>query len=300
MDKTTERVSIASRATYLGLIVNILLVVVKLGAGIFGRSGAIMADAIHSLSDSVTDIFVLIGLRISSKPPDKSHDYGHGKIETLCALLIGVVLAVVGAKILWDGIHKVFHILQGQPIPKPEWIAVFAAIMSIIAKEWIYRHTIRIGKRIDSQVVIANAWHHRTDALSSVGVMLGIGGSIIIGGKWIILDPIAAALVSIFIISMAVSIAKSSIGELLEASLCEKTEREITQIASSIDGVINPHELRTRKIGSNVAIDLHIEVKKEITIVKAHDISTNVENALKKRFNYRAFISIHIEPAENN
>ena len=291
-----NRTAEATRATVIGLVLNIILVVIKIFAGIFGKSAAVIADGIHSLSDSITDIAVIIGLRLADKPPDKGHRYGHGKIETLSALLVSLVLAGVGMKLLWSGGNTILQVLQGEALSTPGWIAVVAAAVSIIVKEWVYHYTFKIGKKINSQAVIANAWHHRSDAFSSIGVAIGVSCSILLGGKWLILDPIASIIVSVLILLTAVSISRSCLAELLETSLGEEIENEIAKIANEVDGAQNAHNIRTRRIGANIAIDMHIEVDHNLLITDAHDICDQIENALKTRFGEFTFVTVHCEP----
>ena len=291
-----NRTAEATRATVIGLVLNIILVVIKIFAGIFGKSAAVIADGIHSLSDSITDIAVIIGLRLADKPPDKGHRYGHGKIETLSALLVSLVLAGVGMKLLWSGGNTILQVLQGEALSTPGWIAVVAAAVSIIVKEWVYHYTFKIGKKINSQAVIANAWHHRSDAFSSIGVAIGVSCSILLGGKWLVLDPIASVIVSLLILFTAISISRTCLAELLETSLGEEIENEIAKIANEVDGAQNAHNIRTRRIGANIAMDMHIEVDHNLLITDAHDICDQIENALKTRFGEFTFVTVHCEP----
>ncbi|MFH1092984.1 MAG: cation diffusion facilitator family transporter [Candidatus Omnitrophota bacterium] len=288
----------ANKVTWVGLFVNIVLTLFKLAAGISGKSAAMIADGFHSLSDFATDIVVLLGFRYIDKPVDKSHDYGHGKIETLSSVIIGAALFAVGLRIFWTGTHNILHVYQGIMIPEPGRIAFYAAVISIIGKESLYHYTIRVGREINSQAIIANAWHHRSDAFSSIGTMLGIGGAIVLGEKWHILDPVAAIIVSFFIIKTSIDISLGSFNELLESSLSEKVENKILDIAKTVPGVISVHDLRTRRIGNYVAIDLHIEVDKNLNVAKGHDISTKVEDKIKETFGEDTFISVHIEPQD--
>lgn len=290
------RITSAKRVTWIGFYVNMVLTMFKLAAGIIGHSGAMVADAVHSLSDFATDIIVIIAFRLIGKPADKSHDYGHGKYETLAAAIIGGALLLVGAGIFWGAATRIWGSMAGKHVEAPGFIAFIAAILSIIVKEWLYRYTIKVGKDINSQAVIANAWHHRSDAFSSIGAMLGIGGAILLGEKWHILDPLAAAIVSFFIIKVALEISSGSIKELTEQSLDEDTEAEIMQMASSTAGVVGPHNLRTRRIGSDVAVDLHIRIDADMRVSDAHAIASEVEGRIRARFGQSAFVSIHIEP----
>ncbi|RPH99632.1 MAG: cation transporter [Calditrichaeota bacterium] len=296
LNSTSDRVTSANRVTVVGFFINLLLTAGKLAAGIFGHSSAMVADALHSLSDFATDIIVLVCFRIIGQPIDKNHDYGHGKFETFASVLVGATLFAVGIGILVSGVKKIWFGLHGTTIITPNFVALLAAVISIVSKEWLYRYTAKVGRKIDSQAVIANAWHHRSDAFSSIGTAIGIGGAIVLGGKWHILDPIAAVIVSFFIIKVAGEIAITSLHDLMEQSLDEEIEKEIIEIAANIEGTLEPHELRTRRIGSTVAIDLHIYVDRNLKVIDAHDIATNVENALRERFGQETFVSVHMEP----
>lgn len=293
----TSREKEIYHVTLTGTIVNAALIGLKFFAGIAGRSSAMVADAVHSLSDFVTDIIVLIFVRIAGEPCDKGHDYGHGKYETLATLIIGIILAAAGAWLMVNGITHVIASLNGETLPRPAAMALYIAVASIVAKEWLYRYTARKGKNLNSPAVVANAWHHRSDAISSVGTLVGIAGAIFLGEKWRILDPIAAIAVSIFIIKSGYDIMKPCIGELLEASLSDEVESRIIAIVRSVPGVTDIHNLRTRRIGSNIAIDLHAKMDGNMTLSEAHAIATRAENAIRSEFGSGSIINIHMEPA---
>lgn len=282
--------------TIWGAVVNIALTVAKIVAGVVGRSAAMIADGIHSLSDLLSDIVVLVFTHISSKGKDRDHSFGHGKFETLATLIVSIILVIVGAKLMSEGIKSIISVIKGNVIPKPGYIALIAAVLSIVSKEILYQVTVKVGKEANSPVVVANAWHHRSDALSSIGALLGIGGAIILGDKWTVLDPIASCCISIAIIVIAVKMALPSLSELLETSLPEDIEAEIVRTASEIPGVRDIHELKTRRNGISFIIDAHITVDPLISIVEAHDIATNVEEALQLKYGNETQISIHMEP----
>lgn len=282
--------------TLWGAVVNVVLTVGKIAAGIFGKSAAMVADGIHSLSDLASDIIVLIFTHISSKGQDKKHAFGHGKFETLATLIVSVILVVVGARLMGDAIKSIVGVFNGIDIPKPGYIALIAAAVSILAKEIIYQATVKVGKKTGSTAVIANAWHHRSDAFSSIGSLIGIGGAILLGNKWTILDPIVSCVISITIIVVAVKMALPSLEELLETSLPEDIEKEIIQTISAVKGVVDVHDLRTRRNGITFIISAHIIVSSQISIVEAHDISTEAEEALRKKYGPETHISIHVEP----
>lgn len=282
--------------TLMGSVVNIVLLVFKFMAGILGGSAAMIADAVHSLSDFMTDIVVLLFVKISSKPEDKDHDYGHGKYETLATSLIGVALLCVGLYIFYSGVYRTWAAFKGAPIEQPGIVALWAALFSIVMKEWTYRFTVKVGKEVQSQAVVANAWHHRSDALSSIGTAVGIGGAIFLGEDWAVLDPIAAVVVSIFIIRTAALLVSGSLDELLEKSLPDDEERQIEQIVHSEPEVSGMHHLCTRRIGNRIAIEMHLRMPGEISLNESHAHATNIERKLRSHFGERTHINIHVEP----
>ena len=288
------------RITVVGAIVNIILTIFKIIAGALGRSAAMVADGIHSLSDLLSDIVVLVFTHISSKGKDKNHSFGHGKFETMATLIVSVILVAVGAKLMADGVASIIGVMNGNSIPLPGSIALWAAIGSIIIKEILYHATIRTARRTNSPVVLANAWHHRSDALSSIGALTGIAGAMILGEKWTILDPIASCCISIAIIVVAVKMSLPSLAELLETSLPDEIEKEIISISNSVQGVENIHELKTRRNGISYIIDAHIVVDPHISVTEAHNIATDVENALKEKYGNETQINIHIEPDQDS
>ena len=294
------RYSQAIYVTKVAMASNVLLTGFKFFAGIVGNSSAMIADAAHSMSDFMTDIAVIAGLKVAKKPRDSTHNYGHGKIETLSAAFIGIVLVAVAFGIFWGGLQKVIAFYQGEVLPAPSGIALAAAVLSIVIKEWLYRYTIIYARKLKSDALIANAWHHRSDAFSSVGTMVGIGGAILLGGKWVVLDPIAAVILSFFIFKVAFEISYKNLNELLEASLDSATYRSIEEILMSTEGVLGFHELKTRKIGNAMAADVHIEVDRELNIVDAHEISTQVEDRLKEVCGKNGHFSIHVEPCSDS
>ncbi|MFU2359739.1 MAG: cation diffusion facilitator family transporter [Bacteroidales bacterium] len=292
--KETYRVTIA------GSIINILLLAFKFAAGILGHSAAMIADAIHSLTDFVTDAIVLVFVRLGSKPTDRDHDYGHGKYETLASAIIGVSLLVVGMMICYSGVTKTYHAMCGEPLQQPGFIALAAAVASVVLKEWAYRFTVRVGRRCHSEAVVANAWHHRSDALSSVGTTVGIGGAIILGEKWAVLDPLTAIVVSFFIMKAAWSVLSKAVGELTDGSLPKETEDEIESIVSEDNEVSVVHNLCTRRIGNRIAIEMHVRMPGETSLYVAHRHATEIEKRLKQRFGADTHISIHLEPVKVN
>lgn len=286
------------RVTLLGSFVNLLLVVFKFIAGIVGHSAAMIADAVHSLSDFITDIIVIIFVAISGKPEDSDHSYGHGKYETLATAVIGIILFFVGVGLLISGIKAIVGALQGEPLQAPSLLALIAAVISIVVKEALYHYTVKRGKALGSSSVVANAWHHRSDALSSIGTAIGIGGAVFLGEQWRILDPIAAVVVSIFIIKVAVELIKPCIDELVERSLPEEVEQRIHALILQSPQVSSPHHLRTRRIGSCIAIEVHIRMDGQISLSEAHQVASDIERRLKAEFGEKTHIGIHMEPTK--
>ena len=282
--------------TIIGGIVNLLLLALKFYVGLLGNSKAMVADAVHSLSDFFTDLVVIVMVKIANKPRDDNHAYGHAKYETLATLVIGIVLFFVGAGIAYNSILVIIKFAGGDEIPSPGLYVLVIAILSIITKELLYRYTFHQGKKLKSEALIANAWHHRSDAFSSIGTTIGIGGAIILGNKWTILDPLAALVVSYIIVQMAIKLGKASIDELLEISLSDEVKMQITYLVNSHPDVSDMHHLRTRKIGNIYAIEFHIRMDGETSLTLAHDRITEIENMIKEAYGQETHVSIHIEP----
>lgn len=284
------------KVTLVGSAANVLLTVFKFIAGIVGNSAAMTADAIHSLSDLLTDAVVLVFVRISGKPEDCGHDYGHGKYETLATTLIGLALVTVAVGIGWKAATSFLFWWRGGTLAAPGMLALWAAVVSIALKEIVYRYTVHYGRKLNSPAVEANAWHHRSDALSSLGTLVGIGGAILLGNRWTILDPLASLVVSFFILRVAWKLLKQGFDELMEASLPEDVENEILSIVSSFPNVQDPHHLCTRRIGNRYAIELHIRMDGNLPLSTAHSCTYEIESALKQRFGDTTHITIHVEP----
>lgn len=283
--------------TFVGSIVNFLLLVFKFVAGTLGRSSAMIADAVHSLSDFVTDVIVILFVRIAGKPVDDDHAYGHGKYETLASVIVGIMLGIVGIGLAWNGTEKTIAFFKGVPIESPTYLALAAAIISIISKEALYRYTVKAGKNLNSPALVANAWHHRSDALTSIATLAGIGGALILGEKWRVLDPLAAVVVSGFIIKAAYSLMKPGIDELLEKSLPKEQVERISSIIASVTGVESFHRLRTRRIGANIAVDVHVKMDGDISLRRAHEIASLAERRLKEEYGRGTYVGIHMEPS---
>ena len=284
------------QVTLVGGVANVVLLIFKFVAGIMGHSAAMVADAIHSLSDFVTDVIIIIFVRISSMPKDKSHDYGHGKYETLAMTIIGIALLFVAIGIVYSGTMNIIAWINGQQLEAPGTLALWAAVLSIVIKEAVYRYSMAKARQLKSQAVEANAWHHRSDALSSIGTAVGIGGAIFLGQRWTVLDPIASVLVGLFIIKVALYLLRDGIEDLMEHSLPEAIETEILQLAASVPGVAKPHDLRTRRIGNHYAIELHILMDGNIPLKEAHDKATEIETLLRAHYGPETHIAVHVEP----
>ena len=294
-----EREKQIYRITLVGSAGNALLVVFKFVAGIIGHSAAMVADAVHSLSDFITDIIVLVFVSISAKPQDSSHDYGHGKFETLATLFISLALVAAAIGIIVSGAQKLAAWLNGTDLEAPGSLALWAAVISLLMKEWMFRFTARKGRELDSQALKANAWHHRSDALSSIGAAVGIGGAVLLGGRWTVLDPLASIVVGAMLIKVAWEIMRPSLGELTDESLPEKTEDEILSVFHSFSDISEPHNLRTRRIGNRVAIEAHIRMDGNMTLQRAHEITSTIEGELKERFGSGTIVTLHMEPLKN-
>lgn len=287
------------KVTLAGSAGNLALMSLKFVAGVLGRSSAMIADAVHSLSDFFTDIIVLLFVKVSAKPQDASHDYGHGKFETIATLFIGLALVAAAIGIIVSGSVKFAHWLGGETLVVPGKLALWAALVSIVVKELLYRYTVAAGKKLESQALVANAWHHRSDALSSIGAAIGIGGAILLGERWAVLDPLASIVVGAMLLKVAWDLLKGSTGELTDGSLPEETEREIEEIIRSFPEISEPHNLRTRRIGNRIAIEAHVRLDGKMSLDEAHDIVTAIEHRIKDRFGKATLVTIHMEPQKN-
>jgi len=288
------------RITLWGSLVNVGLTVLKFAAGILGCSAAMIADAVHSLSDLLTDFVVLLFVKISSRPADCNHPYGHGKYETLATTIVAVALLAAGGVLAAKGVQKILMVIRGEDLVMPGHIALWAALISIAAKELIYRLTVRVSRRVHSSALEANAWHHRTDALSSVATAVGIGGALVLGGKWAVLDPVAAVLVSIFILVAAARLLHGAVQDLMEKRLPEEVENEIRTIAATDSEMSEMHHLRTRRVGNVYSIEMHLRMPGNTSLYEAHRHSTLLEQRLRERFGPETMITIHLEPLKVN
>lgn len=295
---TTDKneVSIIRHVTWVGFWVNAVLMVLKIFFGIVGHSDALVADGVHSVSDFATDLIVLVFVGIAYKGADRSHPYGHGKFETFASLLIAIVLLGVAAGIGIAGIKTISSVLRGETLPRPDIFTLIVAIVAIGSKEFLYRYTIRAGKSIGSSSLIANAWHHRSDAISSVATFIGVSAGYFLGEHWRILDPVASIVIAVFIAISAVQIALPSVNELLERSLPPDQVKRVGEVISSVAGVKDYHRLRSRRNGHSMIIDCHIKVDPDINVAEGHHIATNVENRLREEFGEDIITNIHVEP----
>jgi len=290
----------AKKVTWIGFVVNAFLTFFKILAGFLGGSAAMIADGVHSLSDFFTDIVVLVGFKFTEKPADDEHNYGHGKYETLATVVISLALLLVGYKIMTSGIVDIYEVVfKGKVLEQPEMIAFVAAVFSIASKELLFRYTRRVGEKIQSSAVIANGWHHRSDAFSSIGTMVGIGGAIFLGRNWAFLDPLASLIVSVFIFKVSFEILMPAVNELLESSLQDEEIAYIKKIIEASPHIQNYHHLRTRRIGSKVAIEVHFVFEKTMSIQEAHALATEVEKEVKEYFGASSLITTHLEPSRD-
>ncbi len=283
----------ANKVTLLSILWNVILTIMKVFAGILGRSSSMIADAMHSASDIISSIGVLIGNKIAKTPNDKDHNYGHEKAETLVSFLLSILLVYVSLKIGYDGVKSLFHLDQ---VKIPTILPLIVSVISISIKEYQYRITIKVAKKINSPSLKADAWHHRSDALSSIAAFIGIGGSML-GFK--ALDPLAAIVVALFVAKVAFDILKDSANELMDSSISEEQESKIIEIAKRTTGVIHLGELKSRKHGAMVYLDLTICVNKNLTVFEGHEIATNLEKCLIESMNFIKGITVHVEPCIN-
>jgi len=273
------------------LAANIFLMFFKLWAGLATKSQALVADALHTLSDLFTDAVALVGLKLGRREEDLLHPYGHGRIETMASMLVGVLLIASGVYISVEG---VINIVRGH-ISHPSAWALGAAFVSIVVKEVLYRFTIKVGKGIRSQVVIGNAWHHRSDAFSSIAVVLGVGAGLI-SPKLASFDIYAAILVALFILKVGASITFEAVKEVIDTSPDQLIIERIQHCATQVEGVLETHDLKARTSGGSVIMDLHISVDPGLTVEKSHTLAKEVESCIKKGVDVVSSVTIHVDP----
>lgn len=296
-----DAVRIARKVTWVGFTINAILGVAKIAGGIFGRSSALIADGIHSFSDFLSDIIVIVMVGISHKHPDNSHQFGHGRFETLATILLSLILLIVGGGIFYEGIDKVISVANGAVLPRPGFITIIILLASIGSKEWLYHYTRHAGEKIRSEAVVANAWHHRSDSFSSIATLIGVVGAMCLGEKWRVLDPIAAMVVAVFIVVVALKMAKPAIDEILGASLPKDIREEIERVIKETPGVDHWHCLRTFKSGNDAYIEVHLKVNPEMNVRDAHKIATHAEQRIMRSIpNMAVHVTTHIEPDDGH
>ena len=291
--KNMAREKQVRKVTWIGLFLNLFLSALKFAAGVFGRSQALVADAIHSLTDTTSDIAVIAGSHYWSRPPDEDHPYGHRRLETLVSIFIGIMLAAAGAGIGWEAISS----LHEKQSSHPGWIALAAAFVSIVTKEIIYRWTASVGRQLKSSALAANAWHHRTDAISSIPVFVAVGGALIFP-SWSFLDLVGAAIVSIFILHAAFKIIWPGISELIDVGAPEEIQTKIEACAQKNNAVLEVHAIRTRYISTSIQVDLHIVVDGSMPVRQGHDIADDVRDCLINEIPDVVDVVVHVDPPE--
>lgn len=286
------------RVVKIGCAVNALLMALKLTAGYLGHSDALVADGFHSLNDVAADLIMLVFIGISYRAADARFAYGYGKFETFSSFLMSTLLIVISVMIGAEAVESIVGYARGETLPQPDIWTFVVVLFCMACKEGLFRFYSHAGRKADSKALVANAWHHRSDAMSSGGTLVGIAGAMFLGDRWRILDPLAAIVVSLFIIKSGYDIMRPCIGELLEASLPEEEEREIEALVRAVPGIEDVHNLRTRRIGNGIAVDLHARADGRLSLAEAHDKATEAENAVRRRFGPNSIINIHMEPTK--
>lgn len=288
-----QRIKIANRISVVTIIANIILSVIKVFIGFVGRSNAIIADGIHSLSDVFSTVVALIGIRLANKADDENHPYGHERIEPVMGKVLANILLLTAVFMGYSGIKS---IIQGD-YTTPGKITIYAAIFSIVVKEWMYRYTAKAAKKIESSALLADAWHHRTDALSSVGSLIGVTGAIL---GYAILDSVAAVVISIFVAKVAIDIYLQSVKELIDSAADEETVEEIKKIILGTQGVIRIDKLKTRIHANKLYVDVDISVNKNLSLSDAHDIAENVHDKIESDIKKVKHCMVHVNPCDSD
>ncbi|SFX00752.1 cation diffusion facilitator family transporter [Marinospirillum alkaliphilum] len=283
----------AHKVTLIGMVVNALNAIAKILVGFWANSAALVADGIHSLSDLLSDFLVLGATHFGRQKPDQDHPYGHDRYETLATLLLGAILIAVAGALVWDSLTRLLH--AGE-LMTPGAIALLVAVASILSKEWIYRYTLRIARKINSKLLEANAWHHRTDSLSSIVVFVGIGGALL-GFPW--LDQLAAVIVGIMVARIGIKLIWNSLKELVDTALPDEETQKIREIARSVPGVRDVHHLRTRTMGSRSLLDIHLQVAPYASVSEGHEIGVWVARQLRDEFEHISDVTFHIDPEDD-
>jgi cation diffusion facilitator family transporter len=281
------------KVTLVGTASNLLLSIIKLIGGIIGNSAALVADAVHSISDLLTDVIVLITLKIGQKPKDDNHPYGHGKVESLGTTAIGFFVISAGLGLAYEA----WDIIQSGAPRSPELLAAGIALISIFIKEWLFRYTRSVGKKSSSSILLANAWHHRSDAISSIAALIGIIGSM---AGFPVLDPIAAAMVSFMIIKVGYELTLGGFRDLMDTALNEKDTQKLQTTIDDISGVIKSHDLRTRKIGEGILMDVHIQVDSDLTVTEGHEVGERVRRQLIKNYPNTQDVLVHVDSYDDS
>lgn len=283
----------SARVAWVGAAVNLVLSMVKVVVGIVGHSQALIVDGIHSLSDLLTDVLVLFAARHAAHGPDEEHPYGHGRFETAATLALGAFLVLIAGGIMWDSVERLMHSGDAQT---PKTIALYAALFSILANEALYWYTIGVARRINSELLRANAWHHRSDAISSIVVLIGVGGAIL-GHLW--LDLAAALIVGFMVAKIGWDLGWSAMRELVDESLEEDKVEQIRNLITAIPGVRSLHMLRTRRQGHEAMADVHVQVSPWISVSEGHMISIAVEEQIKANIEEISDVTVHIDPEDD-
>ena len=282
----------AMRVSAVSMGVNIFLSVLKLVAGIFAKSGAMISDAVHSASDVFSTVVVMIGVTLAGRKPDKEHPYGHERIECVASVLLAVVLAATGFGIGWKGIDDILH--SRESIAVPGLAALIAAVASVAVKEAMFRYTARAAKQINSSALMADAWHHRSDALSSVGSFAGILGARL---GLPVLDPVAGVVICIFIEKAALDIFRDAVDKMIDKACPDETAEKMREFILATEGVIGIDEFRTRLFGSKVYVDVEIVMEPDITLIEAHNTAENVHDSIEREFPEVKHCMVHVNPA---
>ena len=294
-ESVNGKINEINRITYFSIVINVLLSAVKIFTGIIGNSKSAVADGVHSLSDLSTDLAILIGVKFWTAPPDENHPYGHGRIETLVTVFIGIILTVVGLSIGYEAIST----LRDSHLEKPKWISLIGIAFSIILKELLFRWTIRVGRRLKSSSLIANAWHHRSDSFSSIPALIAVSVSIIFPGLEFI-DHIGAVIVAFIIIKVSLGILFSSFEELTDRGISKKDIDNIKNISMQIHGVKEVHAVRSRKYNSGNYIDLHVLVDESLSVKRGRDIAEEVKLSIIEKGPSVVDAVVHIEPFQSH
>jgi len=291
-----ERAQTGARITWRVAGANLGLSLLKVLAGYFGHSQAVLADGVHSASDFVTDILLLVSLRIAAKPPDADHQYGHKRVETLMAAAFGLILVGVGASFIRSGVIRIDQILNHGLRYEITWIAMAGALVTAVCKEYLYYYNLRWGTRLNNQGIVANAWENRSDAMSSFGTFVGISAVVVGGQRWTVLDPIITVIVAVLIIRFALGILLPNINILIGRSADQDVVENIRAAAESVSGVQDAHSIRTRFEGSDLAVDLHLDVLPTISVASGHELAEQVEKRIKASVPTVEEVVVHVEP----